>query len=177
MPRKGRSLVVGIWMPASATSRSRMAGGFCLQLRIVRRLILRRRHAANRLEQPPRVEPVDPRQRREFDGLKMAPGPLQLDDFGLEEADDRFRQRIIVRVAPAADRWLDAGVAQSVRVAHGWWCKVGDCGHFEIAQGFPDDGAALAKVEDEHDQTVSTKTGGWCPAYCEHMRGVPLPPS
>ena len=76
------------------------------------------RYVADRSEQSARVEPVDPRQRGKFDGLEMVPRSLPLDDFRLEEPDDRFRHGIVVGVAATADRRRDPGVGQSVRVPH-----------------------------------------------------------
>ena len=66
-------------MPASAT--------LC-ELLIVARFIFGRRHVANWFEQPTGVEPVDPRERGEFDGLEMPPRPLPVNHFRFEEADD-----------------------------------------------------------------------------------------
>src|SRR5208337_761089 len=45
-------------------------------------------------------------------------GPRRWDHFGLVESDDRFSQRVIVRVADAAHRRLDAGFGQSLGVAN-----------------------------------------------------------
>ena len=59
---------------------------------IVRRLELGRRHVADRLEQPSVVEPVDPVERRELDGLAVPPRPPPPNHLGLEEADDRSRR-------------------------------------------------------------------------------------
>ena len=68
-------------MPASATPS---------ELLIVARFILRWRHVTNRFEQPACVEPIDPLERGEFDGLDVSPRAVALNDLGLEEADDRF---------------------------------------------------------------------------------------
>ena len=88
--------------------------GTAVQLLIVVRFIFRRRYIANRFEQSACVEPVDPRERREFDGLEMAPRPLPLNHFGLEETDDRFGKGVVIR-ATTPDRRLDAGlVSRSV---------------------------------------------------------------
>jgi len=62
-------------MPASALP---------CELQIVARFIFRRRHIANRFEQPPGVEPIDPRERCEFHGLKMPPGALPLNHLRFE---------------------------------------------------------------------------------------------
>ena len=47
--------------------------GTAVQMLIVVRFIFRRRHVANRFEQPARVEPIDPGEGGEFDALQMAP--------------------------------------------------------------------------------------------------------
>jgi hypothetical protein len=41
-----------------------------------------------------------------------------MNQFSLVQAVDRFSQRIIVAVAPAADRWLDARFGQPFAVAN-----------------------------------------------------------
>ena len=96
--------------------------GTAVQLLIVVGFILRRRHIANRFEQSARVEPVDPRERREFDGLEMAPRSLALNHFGFEEADDRFGEGVVIRIAPTPDRRLDARLGEPVRVALDRYC-------------------------------------------------------
>src|SRR5262249_36587128 len=45
-----------------------------------------------------RVEPVDPVERREFDGLDIPPGAESLNHFRLKQPDDRFREGIVVRI-------------------------------------------------------------------------------
>ena len=62
------------------------------------------------------VEPVNPLERRELDGFEVTPRPALPDDLGLEQTDDRFGQRVIVGVADAADRRLDAGFGQALGV-------------------------------------------------------------
>src|SRR6185295_20415463 len=48
----------------------------------------------------------------------MVPRAFAPNHFGLEEADDRFGKRIVIRVAAAADGRLDAGVGQPFRIPH-----------------------------------------------------------
>jgi len=43
-------------------------------------------------------------------------GPLSMDDFRLEQADDRFGKGVVAAVADAADRRLDAGIGQPFAV-------------------------------------------------------------
>ena len=40
-----------------------------------------------------------------------------MDDFGFEQAIDGFSERIVITVADAADRWLDAGLKQALAIA------------------------------------------------------------
>jgi len=54
---------------------------------------------ADRLEQAPVVEPVDPFERRELDVIEVLPRSLLADQFGLEEADHRLGQGVVIRVA------------------------------------------------------------------------------
>ena len=56
--------------------------------------MLGRRDVPNRFEQPLRVKPIDPRERRVLDRLQMVPRALPTNHLGLEEADDRFGQRV-----------------------------------------------------------------------------------
>src|ERR1700692_186136 len=65
------------------------------------------------------IEPIYPLERGEFDGFKMTPRSLQTNHLRLEQADHRLGQRVIVRVAATADGGLDAGLRQTVGVAHG----------------------------------------------------------
>jgi hypothetical protein len=68
--------------------------GRLLLLAIVRHLQLRRRHVADRLEQPAMIEPVDPFERRVFDRIEVPPGAAVTDDLGLEQTDDRLGQAL-----------------------------------------------------------------------------------
>jgi len=43
-------------------------------------------------------------------GFERAPRSTAPDHSGLDEADDRFGQRVVVRIAPIADGSLDADV-------------------------------------------------------------------
>ena len=63
------------------------------------------------------VEPVHPYQGREFHGFGVAPGTAPADHLGFEQTDDRLGQRIVVTVADAADRGLDASLGQALGVA------------------------------------------------------------
>jgi hypothetical protein len=54
------------------------------------------------------VEPVDPFERSELHGFKVAPWSLPMDDLGFVKPVDRFRESIVVTIANASDRRLDA---------------------------------------------------------------------
>ena len=74
------------------------------------------RHVTDGLEQPLVVEPVDPFQCRVFDGFEGSPRPPPMDDLGLVEAVDGFGQGVVIAVADTADRRLDAGLGEALRV-------------------------------------------------------------
>ena len=50
------------------------------------------------------VIPVDPFQGFPFDLTNRLPGAEELDDLGLEQADDAFGQSIVIGISDAADR-------------------------------------------------------------------------
>ena len=63
------------------------------------------------------IEPVDPFQRCVFHGVQMPPGTATVDHFGLVESDDRFRQRVVVRIAHTAHRGLSLRLGPAFEVA------------------------------------------------------------
>jgi hypothetical protein len=69
-----------------------------------------------RLQQASRVVPRDPVQRGELAVLDAFPRPLAVDLFGLVEAADGLRERVIVRIPGAADRRLDPRRGQALGV-------------------------------------------------------------
>ena len=83
---------------------------------MVARFGFRRRNIADRLQQPPVVEPVDPFERGELDRFEAAPRPAPVDDLGLVEAVDRLGEGVVIGIADAADRGLDAGLGQALGV-------------------------------------------------------------
>ena len=85
---------------------------------IVGRFVLCRRDVVEGFEETPVVEPVDPGQHRELDGVDAAPRPALANDFGLEEPDDAFRERVVVRVTDAPHRPLDSGLGQPLGIAN-----------------------------------------------------------
>ena len=62
---------------------------------------------ADRLEQPLRVEPVNPGERRVLDCLPATPRPLFPDHLGLAQPFDGLGHGIVVGVARGADRRCD----------------------------------------------------------------------
>jgi hypothetical protein len=87
-------------------------GGWCeasyVGLLITTLLVLRGRHIANRLDPPPCTKPIDPLERRKFDGLESRPRSLPVNHLCLEEADDGFGECVVIRVTAAPDGRLDA---------------------------------------------------------------------
>ena len=83
---------------------------------IVARFGFGRRDIPDRLQQPTIVEPVDPFEGCELDGLEAAPRPAPMNDLGLVEPVDRLGERVVVAVADAADRRFDAGLGQALGV-------------------------------------------------------------
>src|SRR5450631_1681266 len=69
---------------------------------IVRRFELRRRYVADRFQQPTVIEPVDPFQGCVFHGLQMSSRAAAMNDLRLVQPDDRFGQRVVVRIADTA---------------------------------------------------------------------------
>ena len=68
------------------------------------------------------VEPVDPFEGGELDGLERAPGPLPADHLGLEEPDHGLGEGVVVAIANAADGRRDAASAsRPVSVIETYW--------------------------------------------------------
>ena len=68
------------------------------------------------------IEPVDPAQRRELDVVDCAPRAAAPDHLGLVEAVDGLGERVVVGVADAANRALDAGLGEALRVTNRQYC-------------------------------------------------------
>ena len=79
-------------------------------------LCLCRRDVSDRREDPAVVEPFDPFERGELHGLITSPGAAPPDDLGFIKAVDRLGERIVVRVADAAHRRLDAGLGETISI-------------------------------------------------------------
>jgi hypothetical protein len=58
------------------------------------------------------VEPRDPVQDRWLEVVPVAPGTVRMEQLGLEQADLRFGQGIVVSIADRADRRVNAGPGQ-----------------------------------------------------------------
>lgn len=65
------------------------------------------------------VEPVDPFQCGELHSFEVAPWSSPIDDLGLVKTVDRFGESIVVTVANASDRRLDARLGQPFGIANG----------------------------------------------------------
>jgi hypothetical protein len=70
------------------------------------------RDISDGFEQAAVVEPVDPFERGEFDGLDAAPRSAPVNDLGLVEAVDRFGESVVEAVADAADGGNEARLDQ-----------------------------------------------------------------
>jgi hypothetical protein len=77
-----------------------------------------RRDVADGLQQPAIVEPVDPGQGRELDGLEAPPRPTPMNDLSLVKTIDRLGESVVVAVSDAADGRLDAGFRQTLGVSN-----------------------------------------------------------
>jgi hypothetical protein len=75
-----------------------------------------RRDEADGLQEPAIIEPVHPLERRELDGLEVAPRPATMNNLAFVEAVDRFGQRVVVGVADASNRGLDPGLGEALGV-------------------------------------------------------------
>src|SRR4029077_15828171 len=83
---------------------------------MIRCLQLRRGDVADRFEESPMVKPIYPFERGVLDGVKSPPRTAVTDDLRLEQADDRFGECVVVRVAHAAPRRLRTGLGQALGV-------------------------------------------------------------
>jgi hypothetical protein len=70
------------------------------------------------------VEPVDPFEGGELDRFEAAPRAAPMDHLGFVEAVDGFGEGIVVTVADAADRRLDARFGQLLGIFARYICSV-----------------------------------------------------
>ncbi len=80
--------------------------------------ILGRWQVAERFEQANGVESDRPFQHRQFQVFQSAPLAIMINHFGFVQADDGFRERVVVGIATTSNRQFDAGVRQALRVAN-----------------------------------------------------------
>ena len=66
----------------------------------------------------PLVEPIHPLERRKLHGFIMPPRTTATDELGLIQPDDRLGQGILVRIAAAADRGINARFGEPLSVAN-----------------------------------------------------------
>src|SRR5690242_18571849 len=85
---------------------------------MIGRLKVRRRHVADRLEKAAMIKPMHPFQRGELNGFNVPPRSASVDQFRLVKADDRLGKRVVVGIANATYRRLDASFGQTLRVAN-----------------------------------------------------------
>ena len=74
------------------------------------------RDVSDGLQKASVVEPVDPFECRELDGLQRFPRSAPTDDLGLVKAVDGFGERVVIAVADSADGWFDASLNQAFGV-------------------------------------------------------------
>ena len=84
---------------------------------MIARFRLGGRHVADGLEQATGVEPSEPLERGRSLRLRRTAWAPPLDHLGLDQAVDGLREGVVVAVADAADRGLDAGLCQAFDVA------------------------------------------------------------
>ena len=75
-----------------------------------------RGYVSDGLQEPSVIEPIDPFQGGELDGLEAAPWPAQMDYLGLVETVDGFGESVVIGISDAADRRFDAGFSQTFSV-------------------------------------------------------------
>ena len=92
---------------------SRGFGGI-LDWRIITRFGLGRGNISARLQQSPVVDPVDRFQRSELNLFNITPRSFSPDRLGFVKTVDRLHESIVAGVSDAADRWLHAGIFQSL---------------------------------------------------------------
>ncbi len=68
------------------------------------------------LQEPSVVEPIDPFEGGELDGLEAAPWPAPMDHLGLVETVDGFGEGIVIGISDTADRRLDTSFSQALGV-------------------------------------------------------------
>jgi hypothetical protein len=72
-------------------------------LTVEEQLCFRRRDHPDRLQEAAVVPPVDPFETAALDVIEARPRTLVVDQLGLEEPDHRLGERVVIRIASAAD--------------------------------------------------------------------------
>ena len=75
-----------------------------------------RGYVSDGLQEPSVIEPIDPFQGGELDGLEAAPWPAPVDHLGLVETVDGFGEGIVIGISDTADRGLHACFNQALGV-------------------------------------------------------------
>src|SRR3954453_7820172 len=79
-----------------------------------------RRNVSDGLQESSVVEPVDPFESGELDGLEAAPWPAPMDHLVLVETVDGFGESVVIGISDTADRRLDATLSQALGVLNGY---------------------------------------------------------
>ena len=66
------------------------------------------------------VEPIYPFERGELHGFKVSPWSSPMDDLGLVKTVDCFGESVVIGIANASDRGLDACLRQPFGIANGY---------------------------------------------------------
>jgi hypothetical protein len=107
--------IVSLWVSAQALRETvwfKLCGhSWCVQHGVVLFFCLCRRDIPDWFQKTAVVEPIDPFEHGELHGFEVAPRSPSMDDLGLVKTIDRFGQSVVVTVANASDRRLDAASA------------------------------------------------------------------
>ena len=80
------------------------------------------RDEADGLQKPAIVEPVDPLESCELDGLEVAPRSTSMDDLSLVEAVDRFGEGVVVESPTLpTEGSIPASASRSVYLIETYW--------------------------------------------------------
>ena len=95
------------------------ASAVLLRLPMVRRFGLCRKPVPDGLEEPSVVEPVDPLEGCELHRIEASPRASRSNHLRLVQPNDGLGQGVVIRIANAPHRLLDAGLGQALGVADG----------------------------------------------------------
>lgn len=91
--------------------------GLSLGLGIVAGFGLGGRNIPDRFEQSAVVEPIDQFERGVFHGFEASPRAAPMDHLGLEQANHRLGERVIVGISDATDGGFDTCLGETLGVA------------------------------------------------------------